>query len=184
MPRLDDPLCGTAPYPVERAAPRPVNPRQPENLHRFACLLAPGEPRLLRRQPPPGARRSRAAFAVLVNPGAIVVAIDARRGQVAHPFQAWQHGKCRAMHIQHGLPRLVRRDGGNHMGHASQCWQRQGTAPLKRQNTAACRASRTSDAPAIGPAGLRQTGASKALAKDQKAGHRCYPKSTSSQTGA
>ena len=70
------------------------------------------------------------------------------------------------------------------MGHASQGGQRQVTAPLKRQNTAACLASRTGDAPAIGPAGLRQTGAGKALAKDQEAGHRCYPKSTSSQTGA
>eukprot|EP00968_Pinguiococcus_pyrenoidosus_P005684 scaffold368_cov258-Pinguiococcus_pyrenoidosus.AAC.47 len=72
---------------VEGAAPGTIDAGEAEDVHRRARLLPKAAPLPLGCEPSSGAREVGLGGGALIHPGAAVVAVDARGGQVAEPSQ-------------------------------------------------------------------------------------------------
>ena len=84
------------------------------------ALRAEREPALLRREPAPAARAGGRRHGALVHPGPAGIAVDARGGEIADPFQPRHGGDGVAVAVERGIARLVGRDGEKDMGRACQ----------------------------------------------------------------
>src|SRR5688572_22057415 len=110
--RLIDTLSRAGTDGIQRAAPRPVNTRQPENM------CAQPEPMLLCLNTPYAARLRSAQDRSLIHPLPLPVAINSGSGKVAYPWLILQ--LCRMMPECSVHPLCPRRNGDEDMRSCAQ----------------------------------------------------------------
>src|SRR5207245_6803442 len=87
LSRLRDALRGTGAQCVERAASRPVDAGEAEDVDRHAAVAPQIEPGGFDRHPPPAARPAWAQLACLIDPAALAAAINSGAGQISEPAE-------------------------------------------------------------------------------------------------
>ena len=96
----------------QRIAHRPIYSRQPEMLNRNPVGIAKFRPTLLGRGAPSPARAQRARRCFLVDPRAIVIAINTRGRQIANPIERARI-KPRSQRVKSRVRAIARRGRGN-----------------------------------------------------------------------
>src|SRR3546814_17156622 len=99
----DDTPGAAAAYGVERAAPRPVDAGEPEDMHRQAVVGMQCQPVGLGFDAATVAPLGPAQFRLLVNFRALPVAVDPGGGEIADPGEAGEGGYVRSVTIERGV---------------------------------------------------------------------------------